>query len=272
VIGPQVTIFGEKLNIVDSLSISVITELDTDGNVLWRKLDYKAGDVAVPRGVCSDIHGNCFIGGEFIADPFINFDSIVVQCYSGVDGYIAKLFPPLDPVLVPEHTAVCPGDSVYFSVKQDGYPLAYQWSFPGAQPATSTLQRPRVVYPTIGVYTATLIISNPHGSDTTSVTIEATPAACATALADNNGKVEVKIFPNPASSLVTILADGVSNMDAQQLSLELFDVLGRKMEITQMIANHAIILNVENLVPGSYYMNVIKNNAVIKAERLLIQR
>ncbi len=42
---------------------------------------------------------------------------------------------------------------------------AFQWSFPGGTPATSTEQNPSVTYNQIGVYDAILVVSNTIGSD-----------------------------------------------------------------------------------------------------------
>ncbi len=42
----------------------------------------------------------------------------------------------------------------------------WNWSFPGGSPATSTQQNPTVTYTAPGVYTVTLIVSNPAGTNT----------------------------------------------------------------------------------------------------------
>jgi photosystem II stability/assembly factor-like uncharacterized protein/PKD repeat protein len=61
----------------------------------------------------------------------------------------------------------CPGDTVWFtdhSVSPEGAEL--QWFFPGATPATSNAQSPKVVYTETGSFDVTLIVSYNNQSDT----------------------------------------------------------------------------------------------------------
>ncbi len=51
-----------------------------------------------------------------------------------------------------------------------GNPTAWQWSIPGASPATSTVRNPTITL-TAGNYIVTLIVSNSFGSDTSSIQI-----------------------------------------------------------------------------------------------------
>jgi photosystem II stability/assembly factor-like uncharacterized protein len=69
-------------------------------------------------------------------------------------------------------TFVCPGDSMHFvdhSVCSAN--ATYQWSFPGATPATSTLKYPTVVYAASGTYDVTMTITD--NGNTRSVTKQA---------------------------------------------------------------------------------------------------
>lgn len=63
-------------------------------------------------------------------------------------------------------TSGCAPLIVKFTDKTLGGATAWQWSFPGGEPATSTEQNPTVIYNTAGVYDVTLIVSNLFGSDT----------------------------------------------------------------------------------------------------------
>lgn len=60
----------------------------------------------------------------------------------------------------------CPGTAVQFSDYSAGQPTAWNWSFPGAIPSTSTQQNPVAFYNTPGTYPVTLITSNAIGGDT----------------------------------------------------------------------------------------------------------
>ena len=62
---------------------------------------------------------------------------------------------------------ICESSCVNFTDMSTGTPTGWSWSFPGATPATSTLQNPtNICYNTPGNYSVTLISTNAFGSDT----------------------------------------------------------------------------------------------------------
>jgi PKD repeat protein len=63
-------------------------------------------------------------------------------------------------------TTICAGDSVTFTDQSTNSPNAWEWSFPGGMPSSSTEQNPTVTYTTPGTYTVTLTVYNAYGSDT----------------------------------------------------------------------------------------------------------
>jgi PKD repeat protein len=54
---------------------------------------------------------------------------------------------------------------LHFSDLSAGIPTGWQWTFTGANPPTSNAQNPTVVYPTPGIYTVKLRVSNSFGAD-----------------------------------------------------------------------------------------------------------
>jgi PKD repeat protein len=62
--------------------------------------------------------------------------------------------------------AVCLGGKVYFMDRSLNVATSWQWSFPGGNPATSTLQNPTIQYDSLGAYPVTLIAANSTGADT----------------------------------------------------------------------------------------------------------
>jgi PKD repeat protein len=65
-----------------------------------------------------------------------------------------------------DSVAGCPGITVQFSDSTINNPIAWNWSFPGGTPSTSTLQNPVVTYNTAGTYNdVKLVVSNLNGAD-----------------------------------------------------------------------------------------------------------
>ena len=63
-------------------------------------------------------------------------------------------------------TTGCAALTVQFTDLSSGNTTAWNWTFPGGTPATSTAQNPTVVYSTPGVYDVTLVASTTAGSST----------------------------------------------------------------------------------------------------------
>lgn len=64
-------------------------------------------------------------------------------------------------------TSGCGPLTVQFTSNSSANTVTYNWSFPGGNPANSSVQNPTVVYNTPGTYAVTLIVGNAAGSDTT---------------------------------------------------------------------------------------------------------
>ncbi|MBI2968107.1 MAG: PKD domain-containing protein [Bacteroidetes bacterium] len=87
-------------------------------------------------------------------------------------GGLAKLMYQYIPAVAPvadfiaDDTTVTAGTAVTFTDNSSGAPTAWNWSFPGGTPSSSTAQNPSAAYNTTGIYDVTLIVSNAAGSDT----------------------------------------------------------------------------------------------------------
>jgi PKD repeat protein len=66
----------------------------------------------------------------------------------------------------------CAPYSVTFYDNSGNLPTAWNWSFPGAVPATSNEQNPTVVYPEFNNYSISFSVSNEFGTDNTSTTTQ----------------------------------------------------------------------------------------------------
>lgn len=122
-----------------------------------------------------------------------NATHITVQGTSGtisnwikIDGFTfgsCGLPPTAD--LVASNTTPCVGDCIDFTDLSSGGPTTWNWSFPGATPATSTAQNPTgICYNTPGTYDVTLTVTNANGTDDTTYTNYIVVNPCATPTAD----------------------------------------------------------------------------------------
>lgn len=65
------------------------------------------------------------------------------------------------------NTNPCEGSPISFSDQSTGPPSSWEWSFPGATPATSNVQDPSgIVYSAAGTYSVTLTVTNQEGTNT----------------------------------------------------------------------------------------------------------
>lgn len=133
--------------------------------------------------------------GSNYADNAVNLDPLGfgVMCMLGLPGFIQSYFNADYPA-IPCNTltadfqisdsSICRNTCVSFTDLSTGA-TGWQWSFPGASPATSTVQNPSTVcYATPGTYSATLIASNGTLFDTATQTVTVFPDPLANAGAD----------------------------------------------------------------------------------------
>lgn len=63
----------------------------------------------------------------------------------------------------------CTPHFVQFESQASPNTISWNWTFPGGNPGTSTMQNPTVTYETPGSYGVTLMVSNPQGSNTKTI-------------------------------------------------------------------------------------------------------
>ncbi len=80
-------------------------------------------------------------------------------------------------------TQICGAGQVQFTDQSTGNPTSWSWSFPGGDPATSTLQNPVVTYSTPGQYNVELTVSSGTTNNTITkqnyIQVDASPAVFA---------------------------------------------------------------------------------------------
>lgn len=144
-------------------------------------------------------HDNCPSGGTWIMCPFVSSSNAwspastsainakmnsmvssgcIVPCVTG---------PPPTPEFTWDPDPGCAGQQITFTDNSSGTIQTYSWTFPGATPATSTLQNPVVIWNTPGVKNVTLVLnsgSSIQSSVSKQVTIVGPPSADFTSSVD----------------------------------------------------------------------------------------
>ena len=94
-------------------------------------------------------------------------------CGLGLPGFVQSFFfEPTTPVSAfsSDDTVICPGHCVNFHDLSLNNVSEWHWSFPGANPDTSSAENPQnICYPSSGFYPVTLITGNGVGYDTTTI-------------------------------------------------------------------------------------------------------
>ena len=86
----------------------------------------------------------------------------------------SDFYEPSEPIAIPsvqKQFLFCQRDTAYFTDLSvlDETDATWSWSFPGGQPATSSIRNPKVVYPLPGKYDVILTVSDVNGTGTDTV-------------------------------------------------------------------------------------------------------
>lgn len=85
-------------------------------------------------------------------------------CWSRMSDTI-NTFPYAQPAFTGTPTFGCDSFTTTFTDQSTNNPTRWLWRFPGGSPAQSIVQNPIVYYDTTGTFNVTLIVGNPYGSD-----------------------------------------------------------------------------------------------------------
>jgi PKD repeat protein len=131
---------------------------------------------------CYSIDLSSFAGQQVIV-KIEGFNSGTVGNNLFVDNINIEGVPAGDPPtasFTSGNTSICAGQTVAYSDQSSSNITAWNWSFPGGSPATSTQANPLVSYPNAGTYSVTLQVTNANGTNSTTstnyVSVNALPA------------------------------------------------------------------------------------------------
>jgi PKD repeat protein len=127
-----------------------------------------------------------------------------------------QVFAPPSAGFLIDNDSPCVGDTVFFTNQSEGDSLSFNWQFPGGTPESSGATNAFTVYDAPGTYSVTLIVSNPAGADTLTLTdvieVESLPQGNYT-LSQNGYTIDVDTL-NVSNNTQTILwefGDGTSS-------------------------------------------------------------
>jgi PKD repeat protein len=188
----------------DALSID-LTDLSTSADsVIWYFGDGQTSNEHMP----SYTYAN---GGTYTILQ-------IVSNFCGVDSASAEIqvFAPPSAGFLIDNDSPCVGDTVFFTNQSEGDSLSFNWQFPGGTPESSGATNAFTVYDAPGTYSVTLIVSNPAGADTLTLSdvieVESLPQGDYT-LSQNGYTIDVDTL-NVSNNTQTILwefGDGTSS-------------------------------------------------------------
>lgn len=143
---------------------------------------------------------------------------------------------------------VCVGDPVQFTDLSQNNPTSWKWTFQGGSPTTSTQQHPVASYKFPGKYDVILKATNEHGSEMIGKLSMVTVQVCS-AISETNEESELTIFPNPASSYLSVSA----KID---LPYTLYNALGSVILKGNLMKDEVNTVKVESLPAGIYFFSI----------------
>jgi len=165
-------------------------------------------------------------------------------------------------------TTVCQGQSVMFTDDSFDNITSRSWEFEGGEPATSTDSTPEVRYNTTGKYDVKLTVSDGVHSQTILKQQYIQVGQCSGTGENAAAGALFRIFPNPATSLVTIeVTQGIRGY----CKLTLFDLTGSRIREFQQIipAGNRVGMDLSGMEKGIYFLRVQigEKNSTLKVIR-----
>lgn len=80
----------------------------------------------------------------------------------------------------------------------------------------------------------------------------------------NGISLRVTAYPNPTTHYVTLEIDASTSLSIQSMSYQLYDIQGKILQ-NQKITGYRTSIDMNNLVPSTYFVKVIQENKANKA-------
>ena len=80
--------------------------------------------------------------------------------------------------------------------------------------------------------------------------------------------LKVTAYPNPTTDYLTLEIDASASLSIQSMSYQLFDMQGKVLQ-NQKITGYLTNIDMNNLVPATYFVTVIQENKAIKIFKVI---
>ena len=157
---------------LDSLRIGVSTDCGATFNYLYTKYGAGLGTAPVNTGTTFIPLPNQWRTDTVYLTNYLNSNNVLVAIENvgrfGQQLFIDNVNLQLSPVakFTANDTTICVGNTVSFTDQSTGLVNAWNWTFAGGTPATSTQQNNTVTYNTAGTYDVSLTVNNGNGTQT----------------------------------------------------------------------------------------------------------
>ncbi len=142
----------------------------------------------------------------------------------------------------------------FFNQSQNG--AFYQWSFPGAVPASSSEQNPTVTYMNPGLFDVSLTVTNTNGIEDSQTQNGFIFVEEPVGLNESSFEL-LEIFPNPVKDVLNIQFEETASFT----QINIFDALG-KLQFTSPFKNQ---ISVQDLADGIYQVQIVgETESIIK--------
>lgn len=166
--------------------------------------------------------------------------------------------PALSADFVASTRDILEGESINFTDQSVGSPNSWEWTFEGAEPASSNLQNPSgITYQTQGTYNVTLTVSNDNGSNTVVKEdyISVSPDGVATI-----NESDFTVYPNPSNGIFKInIPEHSRCKNIAVYSAEGKEIFSKKINGTGNIEK----VDVSKAPKGVYFVKIYTTTKVI---------
>ena len=84
----------------------------------------------------------------------------------------------------------------------------------------------------------------------------------------NGISLKVTAYPNPTTDYLTLEIDASTSLSIQSMSYQLYDIQGKVLQ-NQKITGYRTSIDMNNLVPSTYFVKVIQENKAVKTFKVI---